>query len=66
MDIADDIEVEYATFPGWLTSTSEYRNFDSLPTNAKCYVQFIEEYLEVPGSRRAILIRVSKLNFSPS
>jgi len=46
-----DIEVEYVTFPGWRgRSTSECRTFNSLPHNARLYVQFIEQYLGVPGS----------------
>ena len=45
-----DIEVEYVTFPGWRgRSTSECRTFNSLPHNARLYVQFIEQYLGVPG-----------------
>jgi adenylosuccinate synthase len=46
-----DIEVEYVTFPGWRgRSTSECRTFNSLPHNARLYVQFIEQFLGVPGS----------------
>jgi adenylosuccinate synthase len=46
----DDIEVEYVTFPGWRgRSTSECRTFNSLPHNARLYVQFIEQFLGVPG-----------------
>ena len=45
-----DIEVEYVTFPGWRgRSTSECRTFNSLPHNARLYVQFIEQFLAVPG-----------------
>ncbi len=45
-----DIEVEYVTFPGWRgRSTSECRTFNSLPHNARLYVQFIEQFLGVPG-----------------
>ncbi len=51
VDSMDDIEVEYVTFPGWRgRSTSECRTFNSLPHNARLYVQFIEQYLGVPGS----------------
>lgn len=46
----EDIEVEYVTFPGWRgRSTSECRTFNSLPHNARLYVQFIEQFLGVPG-----------------
>jgi adenylosuccinate synthase len=45
-----DIEVEYVTFPGWRgRSTSECRTFNSLPHNARLYVQFVEQFLGVPG-----------------
>jgi adenylosuccinate synthase len=45
-----DIEVEYVTFPGWRgRATSECRTFNSLPHNARLYVQFIEQYIGVPG-----------------
>ena len=45
-----DIEVEYVTFPGWRgRSTSECRTFNSLPHNARLYVQFIEQFLGVPS-----------------
>ncbi|CAM4793317.1 unnamed protein product [Rotaria magnacalcarata] len=50
VDTMHDIEVEYVTFPGWRgRSTSECRTFNSLPHNARLYVQFIEQYLGVPG-----------------
>lgn len=51
VDTMHDIDVEYVTFPGWRgRSTSECRTFNSLPHNARLYVQFIEQYLGVPGS----------------
>jgi adenylosuccinate synthase len=50
VDTMQDIEVEYVTFPGWRgRSTSECRTFNSLPHNARLYVQFIEQFLGVPG-----------------
>jgi adenylosuccinate synthase len=50
VDTMHDIEVEYVTFPGWRgRSTSECRTFNSLPHNARLYIQFIEQYLGVPG-----------------
>ncbi len=57
-----DIEVEYVTFPGWRgRSTSECRTFNSLPHNARLYVQFIEQYLGVPGW----FSRLSSIIFRP-
>ncbi|CAF3008133.1 unnamed protein product, partial [Rotaria sp. Silwood2] len=49
VDTMHDIEVEYVTFPGWRgRSTSDCRTFNSLPHNARLYIQFIEQYLGVP------------------
>ncbi|KAL7728788.1 hypothetical protein ACLKA6_004149 [Drosophila palustris] len=42
------IEVEYATLPGWQTSTEHVRNFKELPENAQNYVRFLESHLSVP------------------
>jgi adenylosuccinate synthase len=49
MDILAKVDVEYVTFEGWKTSISDCRNFDSLPENAKKYLNFIETFLEVPS-----------------
>ncbi|KAJ1930492.1 Adenylosuccinate synthase [Tieghemiomyces parasiticus] len=48
LTVLGGVEVEYKTFPGWLTDLSACRSYDELPTNAKNYVQFIEEFLGVP------------------
>jgi adenylosuccinate synthase len=50
MDVLANVQVEYVTFEGWKSSISECRTFDSLPENAKKYIKFIEEFLEVPGN----------------
>ena len=39
----DDFEV----FESW-GDISEVKNFDSMPQSLKLYIQFIEEYLEIP------------------
>ena len=49
MEILEKVEVEYKTFAGWNTSISQCRDLASLPENAKIYVKFIEEFLNVPG-----------------
>ena len=49
MNILEKVEVEYATFAGWQQSISNCRNFELLPHNAKVYVKFIQDYLQVPG-----------------
>ena len=38
-----NVEVEYETMPGWKTSIEHCETFDSLPDNAKAYVNRIEE-----------------------
>ncbi len=40
----------YKTLPGWSEKTCDIKNFDDLPENAKAYIRFIEEYLELPVS----------------
>ena len=54
MNILEKVEVEYATFAGWQQSISNCRNFELLPDNAKIYVKFIQDYLQVPGRRQMI------------
>ena len=49
MNILEKVEVEYATFAGWQQSIGNCRNFELLPDNAKIYVKFIQDYLQVPG-----------------
>lgn len=51
MNILENVEVEYKTFAGWNTDISKCRTHESLPENAKTYLKFIEEYLEVPSKR---------------
>lgn len=49
MNILENIEVEYVTFEGWRVPISECRTFEDLPVNAKKYLKFIEQFLEVPS-----------------
>ncbi|KAK2706578.1 adenylosuccinate synthetase-like [Artemia franciscana] len=44
------VEVIYKTLPGWKTNISGIRKYSDLPENAKAYVQFIEDVLQVPVS----------------
>jgi len=48
MNVLENVEVEYVTFPGWMTSISHCRTFSELPENAKKYLKFIEDTLQVP------------------
>lgn len=64
MSIMEKVEVEYKTFPGWKSDISKCRTWDSLPENAKNYLKFIEEFLEVPvkyigvGKEREAIIEI--------
>lgn len=49
MKILEKVEVEYVTFEGWKAPIKDCKTFDSLPENAKKYVQFIQDFLQVPG-----------------
>ncbi len=40
----------YKTFEGWSESTKDVGSYDQLPENAKKFVEFIGEYLEIPIS----------------
>ena len=42
------VEVEYETLPGWETDISKITSYDDLPEPAKKYLEFIEEFLQVP------------------
>lgn len=38
----------YKSFPGWREDLTKVKNFQELPEEAKRYIEFIEEYLEIP------------------
>jgi len=40
----------YETFPGWKTSTREVKKIRGLPKNAKNFIDFIEDFCNVPIS----------------
>ncbi|KAK2568602.1 Adenylosuccinate synthetase [Acropora cervicornis] len=48
VEILDEIEVEYITLPGWMTSISDCRSFSGLPENAQAYIRKIEEITQIP------------------
>ena len=50
LEVLENVEVEYLTFPGWQCVTSGCRKFNDLPPNAKAYVLKIQEILQVPGN----------------
>lgn len=42
------VEVEYVTLPGWNQDITQIKRYEDLPENAKKYLQFIEDFLNVP------------------
>lgn len=44
------LEPVYETLDGWMEQTSDIKNYDDLPKNAKIYIKRIEELLEIPVS----------------
>ena len=49
VEVLDEVEVEYITLPGWMTSIENCRTFSELPVNAQSYVRKIEEITQIPG-----------------
>ena len=49
MDVLTRVSVEYKTLPGWCCSTEAARSYEELPPQAQSYIQFIEDFLQVPG-----------------
>jgi adenylosuccinate synthase len=58
-------EPEYHEFPGWGADITTVRSYGDLPTEARAYVEFIQETVEVPvrwisvGPERRQLIEIS-------
>jgi len=44
------VEPVYETLPGWKTKTTDIKDFEKLPENAKRFIKFIEEFLNIPVS----------------
>lgn len=49
VEVLDEVEVDYITLPGWMTSIADCRTFDELPANAQAYIRKIEEITQIPG-----------------
>lgn len=43
-----NLHVEYKTHEGWKTSTTGCQRWEDLPKQARSYVEFIEQYVDVP------------------
>lgn len=48
VEVLDEVEVEYITLPGWMTSIEQCRTFDALPPNAQAYIRKIEQITQIP------------------
>ena len=46
--VLEECEPIYQTLPGWKQSTADVRRYEELPTNAKRYIAYIAEFLDVP------------------
>ena len=47
-DVFYNAEPVYETFEGWYEDITSVKNFDSLPENAKKYINAIEKFIEIP------------------
>lgn len=60
IDLAN-VEVVYETLPGWETDITKIKSYEDLPENAKKYLDYIENYLQVPiqwvgtGDRKSVV-----------
>ncbi len=48
LSLLDKAEIRYTTLPGWQSSTTGLTNYYDLPVNARKYVDFIEQAVDVP------------------
>ena len=49
VEVLDEVEVDYITLPGWMTSIQHCKTFHELPANAQAYIRKIEEITQIPG-----------------
>lgn len=47
LNVVEKVEVVYETLPGWNTPITDCKTYEDLPENAKKYIEFIENYLNV-------------------
>jgi len=48
LGVLSNVDVSYATLPGWQSPITSITSFDALPDNCKRYISFIEDFLGVP------------------
>ncbi|KAG7863685.1 hypothetical protein KL919_001000 [Ogataea angusta] len=46
--ILEKVDVDFVTLPGWNQDITTVKTYDALPENAKKYLKFIEDFLDVP------------------
>lgn len=58
------IKVEYKSFPGWMTDTTQIKKYANLPAACRAYLEFLEQELEIPiefigtgKSRESLIVR---------
>lgn len=49
MEILENVEVEYKTFQAWQTDITSCRDYELLTDNSKQYIEFIENFIQVPS-----------------
>ena len=47
LELLGQVEVVYTTLPGWMQTTTGVTMWDDLPENARKYIEFIENYLQL-------------------
>lgn len=48
LNLLENVEVEYKTFPGWQSDITQLKKYSELPKEAIDYLKFIEEFVQVP------------------
>jgi adenylosuccinate synthase len=48
LGLLENCTPEYKEFPGWQTSTAKAKTFYDLPSKARAYIHFIEDFVGVP------------------
>lgn len=67
LNVLSNVEVDYKTFAGWETDISKIAKYKEFPENCRRYIEFIEEYVNVPikwigtgPGREATIIKSTK------
>ena len=50
MEILENVECVFQRFPGWKCDISTVFRYKDLPSEAKAYVEYIEEALSIPST----------------